>query len=392
MKLLLTTLAAMCTFGTYQLTKNSADTTEVTSSKQEIIQAKKPASSSKIQVAILLDVSNSMDGLIDQAKSQLWNMVNTVGKATCEGETPAIEIALYEYGRSSNNQRDGYIKKVSPFTKDLDQLSEELFKLTTNGGDEYCSHVIYISLQQLNWDTAANTYKVIFIAGNEDFNQGSVTWSTACAEAKRKGVTVNTIYCGDRAQGMREHWNLGSECGNGSYTNINQNAKLEDIRTPYDSMLFVLNDKLNVTYIGYGTMGESKAAKQVMMDKANKSVSANTMAARVSVKGKANLYKNEEWDLVDATAKDPAIIEKVDMKSLPAEYKNKTKEEVKQLIQQKGIERGKLQNQIAALSAQREAYIAAERKKNATKAEATLETEVERVIKQQVRRYNMIIE
>ena len=30
----------------------------------------------KIQAAILLDVSNSMDGLIDQAKNQLWNMVN----------------------------------------------------------------------------------------------------------------------------------------------------------------------------------------------------------------------------------------------------------------------------------------------------------------------------
>mgnify|MGYP003492397680 FL=1 len=28
----------------------------------------------KIQAAILLDVSGSMDGLIEQAKAQLWNM------------------------------------------------------------------------------------------------------------------------------------------------------------------------------------------------------------------------------------------------------------------------------------------------------------------------------
>src|SRR5436190_20610689 len=56
----------------------------------------------KIQAAILLDVSNSMDGLISQAKAQLWNMVSIMGKAQCDGITPQIEIALYEYGRPDN--------------------------------------------------------------------------------------------------------------------------------------------------------------------------------------------------------------------------------------------------------------------------------------------------
>ena len=32
----------------------------------------------KIQVAILLDTSGSMQGLIEQAKSRLWNIVNTL--------------------------------------------------------------------------------------------------------------------------------------------------------------------------------------------------------------------------------------------------------------------------------------------------------------------------
>src|SRR5262245_12582669 len=61
----------------------------------------------KIQAAILLDVSNSMDGLIDQAKAQLWNMVSVMGKTKCSGGTPQIEIALYEYGRDDNDQKKG---------------------------------------------------------------------------------------------------------------------------------------------------------------------------------------------------------------------------------------------------------------------------------------------
>ena len=77
----------------------------------------------KIQVAILLDVSGSMDGLIEQAKAQLWNMVNTMGKAKCDGSvSPKIEIALYEYGRTTNDAKAGYVKQINGFINDLDSL------------------------------------------------------------------------------------------------------------------------------------------------------------------------------------------------------------------------------------------------------------------------------
>src|SRR5688572_9246335 len=116
----------------------------------------------KIQVAILLDVSNSMDGLIEQAKSQLWNMVSVMGRAKCDGQTPQIEIALYEYGSPRNDEKSGYVKQISPFTTDLDGLSAKLFALTTNGGSEYCGQVIYSSIDELKWDTSSLNYKVIF--------------------------------------------------------------------------------------------------------------------------------------------------------------------------------------------------------------------------------------
>src|SRR5678816_1278424 len=78
----------------------------------------------KIQAAILLDVSSSMNGLIDQAKAQLWNMVSVMGRAKCNGVIPQIEIALYEYGRGNNDVKQGYVKQVSSFTTDFDQLSQ----------------------------------------------------------------------------------------------------------------------------------------------------------------------------------------------------------------------------------------------------------------------------
>ena len=92
--------------------------------------------------------------------------------------------------------------------------------------------------------------------------QGNLHYTKACTEAKNKGVIVNTIYCGDKMQGIREHWNLAGECGNGSFTNINQNAREEEIPTPYDSLIYSLNERLNNTYIAYGYAGANYKAKQ----------------------------------------------------------------------------------------------------------------------------------
>ncbi|MEO6488476.1 MAG: vWA domain-containing protein [Ferruginibacter sp.] len=345
----------------------------------------------KIQAAILLDVSNSMDGLIEQAKAQLWNMVSVMGKAKCNETTPEIEIALYEYGRTTNDPKQGFVKQISGFTTDLDKLSQQLFNLTTDGGDEYCGQVIYSSLKNLDWDTANSNYKVIFIAGNEDFLQGNLLYTKACSDAKNKGVIVNTIYCGDRVQGIREHWNLNAECGNGSFTNINQDAKIEEIPTPYDSVIFALNDRLNTTYLTFGAHGESAFAAQSNVDKMNYNTNKSAAVKRVEVKGKKELYKNTTWDMVDAAEKDRSFADKVDMRSLPDSLKNKSRKEIKQLIDTKTIERAEVQKDIEEVTTKRQAYIVNEKKKSSTKQTATLESEVEKLIKKQAVRFKMVI-
>jgi hypothetical protein len=350
----------------------------------------------KIQVAILLDVSGSMDGLIEQAKTQLWNMVNTMGKAKCDGSlSPKIEIALYEYGRTTNDIKAGYVKQINGFISDLDSLSQNLFSLRTNGGDEYCGQVIFSSLNELKWDVSAESYKVIFIAGNEDFLQGNLHYTKACTEAKNKGVIVNTIYCGDKMQGIREHWNLAGECGNGSFTNINQNAKEPEMPTPYDSLIYSLNDKLNATYIAYGYAGASYQQKQARMDAANSTMSKEAGIKRIKAKSNGAVYNNAQWDLIDAKDNGGDLaLEKINKQELPDSLKNKTTEELKKIVAEKSKERSAVNTEITNLNKQRDAYIAAEKAKNAGNHSnaATLETEVEKIIKEQAKRYKMKIE
>lgn len=347
-----------------------------------------------IQAAILLDVSNSMDGLIEQAKAQLWTMVNVMGKTKCNGITPQIEIALYEYGRDNNVQAKGYIKQISPFTSDLDKLSQDLFSLTTNGGQEYCGHVIHTSLNELNWDTSSTNYKVIFISGNEDFLQGNISYTLACNEAKKKGVIVNTIYCGDRLQGIKEHWNLLGECGNGSFTNINSDAKPEDIPTPYDSALITLNYKLNGTYIFYGETGRQKQAMQATADANNASINGYVGVNRIAAKGQKTTYNNYSWDLIDAKDEDKKVLDKIDLKTLPDSLQKKNKAELEAIVNQKSTERAGIQKEIQEINKKREIYISEEkaRKAKANNNTQTLESEVEKIIREQAQRFNMKIE
>ena len=106
---------------------------EVTVATEEEVQSGK-----SIRVALLLDTSSSMSGLIEQAKSQLWKIVNELGSLQhTEGEAPRLMISLYEYGNDGLSARQGYIRQLLPFTTDMDLVSEKLFTLTTNGGNEY---------------------------------------------------------------------------------------------------------------------------------------------------------------------------------------------------------------------------------------------------------------
>jgi hypothetical protein len=308
----------------------------------------------------------------------------------CENSAnPKIEIALYEYGTPRNDVRNGYIKQINNFITDLDSLSENLFALTTNGGDEFCGHVIFKSIKQLKWDNNPNSYKVIFIAGNESFRQGGISFSQACSEAKNKGVIINTIYCGDRQQGIREYWNLVGECGNGSFTNINQDHKIEDIVTPYDDEIFTLNERLNSTYITYGEKGQMYFSKQKQMDEANAGISKKAGIKRAEVKSNSKMYNNSTWDLIDRAADSEAELEKIDKKTLPDSLQNKTTAQLKVIVNEKKKERAALQSKIITLNQQRQQYINEQNKKGGTVTVSTLETEVERIIQEQVKRFKM---
>jgi hypothetical protein len=322
----------------------------------------KPEKDQSIMIALLLDTSNSMDGLIDQAKSQLWKIVNELAGAKCgNGTRPQIKIALYEYGNDGLPASEGYVRQISGLTSDLDLISAKLFSLSTNGGSEYCGYVINSSLKQLEWSSTKADLKMIFIAGNEPFTQGPIPYHMACSLAKEKDVVVNTIFCGPFSEGIETSWKKGADMTGGNYMSIEQDRKTVYVATPYDDKIDALNDQLNKTYIYYGASGEEKKELQAAQDVNAESFSRSNKVER-AVSKSSHAYKNSSWDLVDAAKDDQKVIEKTKPEYLPKEMQGMSVEQRKIYVQEKSAERAKIQTEIQLLNEKRKNHIAQQTK------------------------------
>lgn len=328
-------------------------------------QKKKARKAARIDLCLLLDTSNSMDGLINQARAQLWTIVNNLSESRKNGRPPELRVALYEYGNQGLPSDGGWVRQVLPLTENLDDVSEKLFALTTNGGDEYCGRVIEAATHGLEWSRNDRDLKLIVIAGNEPFTQGPVDYRKSCAEAAAKGIVVNTIFCGSRSEGIATNWADGAKLTGGTYSSIDQNQRIAEIRTPYDDELSKLSVQINGTFLFYGAEPERRrlSENQAAQDANAAGLGGAVAAGRAAAKG-GSAYRFKA-DLVREFAENEEALEQINDEELPVELRGKSESEQKELVKQKAAERQLLQTKISELSQKRDAYIAEERKKQA---------------------------
>lgn len=330
----------------------------------------------KVDLVIALDTSSSMDGLIDSARQKLWDVVNLLAHAR---PTPVLRVGLISYGNDGYDARVGWVRKDAELTTNLDDVSEKLFALRTNGGSEYVARAVHDATMDMKWDQDPSTLKIIFVAGNEPANQDpQIPVERALGEARHKGIFVNAIYCGSDGAFEANGWRTVAQLGSGKYAAIDQN-RVVAINTPMDAELAKLSNELNKTYVGYGVAGREKAANQAAMDSAAGAAGAPVAASRAATKSSA-LYRNDEWDLVDARAHGKKDVAKMKAEELPAPMRGMDDKEREQFLDQKAQQRQALQHRIAELAKQRDAYIAQARRKAPT-GHATFDDAVTSTIK-----------
>jgi Skp family chaperone for outer membrane proteins len=241
--------------------------------------------------------------------------------------------------------------------------------------------VIQRAAEDLKWDSSPDTYKAIFVAGNEPFTQGPIDPAASCKAAIGKGIIVNTIHCGDEQTGVSTGWKSGAMLADGKFLIIDHNKAVVHVDAPQDAEILKWNEKLNTTYVPIGAEGAMRCAAQVEQDALAAEAKGNAIQQRAVTKASAN-YFNANWDLVDACKVKDFDWTKLKEEDLPEEMRKLTAEERKEYVAGKQKERTEIQEKIQELSKERAEFVSAKLKERG-EDDNTLDKVVVRTVREQ---------
>ncbi len=332
-----------------------------------------------VDLVVCLDTSGSMQNLIESAKQNIWAVVNDLALVRPQ---PHLRVALLTYGNDGHDPAAGWVRVETDLTEDLDLVSERLFALSTNGGTELVARVLRRAHDALAWSAEQDALRLLVVAGNESADQDQeVAYADACAALATRGVLVDALYCGAVGDEIAPGWQDVAKRGEGRFAAIEHGAPPRVIETPHDAALARLSTELNGTYIPYGAAGAAGAANQIAQDCNAGGLNGAAAASRAGTKASCN-YRCA-WDLVDALAADATLdLAKIPAEELPEAMREMDADARRAHVDHARSERARIRKEIEALTARRDAYVAAERAKDAALA-PTFESELLRSVREQ---------
>lgn len=336
-----------------------------------------------IDIVICLDTSSSMDGLIVSAKQKIWDIVNELAVAKPK---PHLRVGLYAYGTPSFGAESGFVRKELALTDDLDKVFAELTALRTTGGDEYCARVISTAAKEQPWADDKKALKIVVLSGNESATQDpKLNVFDVAKDAIKKGIIINTIYCGPASHPESSEWRKIATAADGQFAAIDQDRGTVVVSTPFDQKLAELGSKINTTYLAYGRNGYSGQQKQQAADAMSSSLGASNVASRAMAKVSGQ-YRNSSWDLLDASSESDFSLAKIKKEELPAEMQKMSADERKGYLAKKATERAEIQKQIADLNTQRAKFIQEELKKSGKSNDKAFDTAMLKALREQAQK------
>jgi Mg-chelatase subunit ChlD len=310
----------------------------------------------RMEVVFVLDTTGSMSGMIAGAKQKIWAIANKLKSAQ---PTPEIRFGLVGY----RDRRDAYVTKVFGLTGNIDEVYTNLYAFEAQGGGdepESVNEALYKAVTDLQWSTDQEVLRVIFLVGDArphmDY-QDDVKYPATCRLASERGILINTLQCG-HLSGTEEAWRQIAAQTNGTYGAILQDGGTVRIDTPYDQEITRLNLQLDATIILYGSKSEQANAAANATRLA--SLASEAMADRSSylAKSEAGAVMSGRGDLLADLLNGREKVDRLDEKKLSTDLQAMAPAARQELIEQKLAERRRLQAELGAVVAKRDAAVA----------------------------------
>lgn len=262
------------------------------------------------EIAIVADLSGSTNGLLDDLRDNLWNLINYFNRSNPETE---LRLAFVGFSRGSFGIENAYVRALSDLTNRYDNISDELFRMVGNveKGDQYVGAALKTTINNLSWSNDKATKKMILLFGNSRADLGHVDYNDAVQAAISKGIIINSIYCMklDTDPRILTKWHSIADGTGGSLFKYQVTKRSPNKNyTQGAQRLIDLNNSLNETYIPFSKKTSEVYDKMVSADVNSLQMSERFFISRCLYKcnKKYQSYLNEN-DLAAIFAKHGAL-------------------------------------------------------------------------------------
>lgn len=343
-----------------------------------------------VDIAILLDTSGSMQGLINQVRDGLWQTLNNLGEIKKSKETAELRLSLYEYGSGTVSAEANFIQMLVPLTSDHTLIAEKLFATKATGSQEFSGQAINNAVEDLKWSEQLSDFRSIVIAGNETINQGPTPALEASEEALSKEILVNSIFAGPetmkvfnnsgggfgcsfcpnptpapiptepevRVNPIFLEWKQLAKSGGGETLSIDHSNAIPYIESPFDSKIIKVTESISDTFLPFGKDGASEYQRMRDLDRQIRSSGSGSYIGwgdyRSGNFGQAN---TATWDLVSASRVEDFDITKIEQKDLPEALRSLSTGEKLAIIKKMDDKRTALETEAKELRAKRKVFV-----------------------------------
>ncbi len=340
----------------------------------------------RVEVVFVLDTTGSMAELIDGAKRKIWSIASTIVDTNPDAD---IAMGLVAY----RDRGDEYVVQTTALSDDVQGLYGKLIKLQADGGGdtpESVNEALDKAVSGMKWTDGANTKRIVFLVGDApphmDYPQEK-QYPEILKKAVKREIVVNAVQAGDM-QETTPIWQEIAQFGHGRFIAIPQSGgQITVIVTPYDDDILELQRELDKSVMPYGSREQQADTNTKMREKAEapKEVQIDNSKYYSKRSSKKEVITGG-GDLIADIANKTVELERIDNKELPEALAGKSKSEVKAFIEGKLAEREKLEAQMAALIAKRDAFTLEEQAKTAKiSANDSFDKAVEDTLKMQLK-------
>jgi len=376
-------------------------------------------------VAIVLDTSGSMQGLINQVRDGLWKTLNSLGSLQKNGEKAQVRLALLEYGSGTVSAEADFIQVLSSLTTDHTLVAESLFATKTQGSMEYSGLAIERATQNLAWSSEGGDFRTIVIAGNETIRQGSKDALEAAREASQSEVIVNSIFAGAQSTSVFNgggfgtcsgffcprpvtppvqepaprpdtqvnpiflEWRELAHAGGGQVLNIDQNQTQPYIESPFDKEIIEKTTSLNDTFLPFGESGLSEYERILDLDGNIRNSGAGSYMDWGSYRGGSfGVSTQSSWDLVSLAIEDEVkflkTLKETKESLLPKEMQSLSLKEKIEFVMARVMKRQSIEEEIKELKEKRNVFVENELDQLQEEGEKTFEQAFKEIIVKQL--------